>query len=438
MLAQNVGIGTTTPTATLDVNGTLRYTDGSQGVGKVLTSNSDGYAKWTALPASSPSQSNVAGFGTWGECDNPGLDNYQPLLGKKAGDFFGTVVEMNDQFAFISAPSFDTLGFTDCGAVFVYKLSGDKWQLTQTLLDPDGASSDNFGVMMDVDSNKLIIASPFDDFGTYTNAGSFCYFEFDGNVWQYVEKVTESAPASSRVFGLSLAIQGDYLVVGAPNFETVGRAYIYQFYLGSFQLIQTISNSTGNADDQFGRTVAIGGDFVVVSAPFATRDSTNQGFAKVYRKVGTYYYEIQYLTVEFNRFKRFANFGLSIGISNEHLILSSMNEGFNLYQFDGTLFSNRNLIPELPSISSADFIQLSSDKLLMLARRTIENNQNKVVPIVFKKLDFSYEKLLDINAISKANTAPFNCKVNNLGYFVLGYPFEYSYKGKVIFGKIKY
>ncbi|RLD41470.1 MAG: hypothetical protein DRI89_09720 [Bacteroidetes bacterium] len=42
-----VGIGTETPAATLEVNGTLNYTDGSEGAGKVLTSDASGNAGWT-------------------------------------------------------------------------------------------------------------------------------------------------------------------------------------------------------------------------------------------------------------------------------------------------------------------------------------------------------------------------------------------------------
>ncbi|RZA01015.1 MAG: hypothetical protein EOP47_12225 [Sphingobacteriaceae bacterium] len=44
--AQNVGIGTTTPTAKLQVNGTLKIVNGSQGEGKVLTSDAAGLATW--------------------------------------------------------------------------------------------------------------------------------------------------------------------------------------------------------------------------------------------------------------------------------------------------------------------------------------------------------------------------------------------------------
>lgn len=42
----NVGIGTSTPAANLDVVGTLKLTDGTQGAGKLLTSDADGNATW--------------------------------------------------------------------------------------------------------------------------------------------------------------------------------------------------------------------------------------------------------------------------------------------------------------------------------------------------------------------------------------------------------
>lgn len=44
--AQNVGLGTISPTAKLHVNGSLKITNGSQGEGKVLTSDAAGLATW--------------------------------------------------------------------------------------------------------------------------------------------------------------------------------------------------------------------------------------------------------------------------------------------------------------------------------------------------------------------------------------------------------
>ena len=49
-MAQNVGIGTNTPTQKLDIDGQIRIRGGAPGEGKVLTSSADGTASavdWT-------------------------------------------------------------------------------------------------------------------------------------------------------------------------------------------------------------------------------------------------------------------------------------------------------------------------------------------------------------------------------------------------------
>jgi hypothetical protein len=46
----NVGIGTDNPQESLDLNGTLRITNGSEGTGKVLTSDVNGTATWSGGP----------------------------------------------------------------------------------------------------------------------------------------------------------------------------------------------------------------------------------------------------------------------------------------------------------------------------------------------------------------------------------------------------
>lgn len=47
----NVGVGTSVPTAKLDVAGSVKIADGTQGNGKVLTSDANGVASWQTLPA---------------------------------------------------------------------------------------------------------------------------------------------------------------------------------------------------------------------------------------------------------------------------------------------------------------------------------------------------------------------------------------------------
>jgi hypothetical protein len=63
--AGNVGIGTTTPAAKLDINGSLKYTNGTQGNAKVLTSDPSGNATWLPLPTASGFPYNIPEIVNW-------------------------------------------------------------------------------------------------------------------------------------------------------------------------------------------------------------------------------------------------------------------------------------------------------------------------------------------------------------------------------------
>jgi len=60
--AENVGIGVSNPAAKLDVNGQVKISGGSPGVGKVLTSDATGLATWTTLPAAGVSGSGTTNY----------------------------------------------------------------------------------------------------------------------------------------------------------------------------------------------------------------------------------------------------------------------------------------------------------------------------------------------------------------------------------------
>jgi hypothetical protein len=89
----SVGIGTTlpTPTAKLEVNGTVKIMGGTPGVGKVLTSDASGLASWAAAPTASS-------VNAWGLSGNAitagqflGTTNPQSLIFKANGLIAGRV-----------------------------------------------------------------------------------------------------------------------------------------------------------------------------------------------------------------------------------------------------------------------------------------------------------------------------------------------------------
>ena len=79
--SQNVGIGTATPNAKLHVNGTFMVVDGSQGEGKILTSDATGLASWQ-LPPSTP----IVNYPVVWICCNPWMTKNLDVSTYRNGD----------------------------------------------------------------------------------------------------------------------------------------------------------------------------------------------------------------------------------------------------------------------------------------------------------------------------------------------------------------
>ena len=83
-------------------------------------------------------------------------------------------------------------------------------------------------------------------------------------------------------FGQSVAISGNYAIVGCKdnddNGSSSGSAYIFNVTTGTE--IKKIIGIGIDADDKFGSSVAISGNYAIVGAPFVA--STDDGVAYIY------------------------------------------------------------------------------------------------------------------------------------------------------------
>jgi hypothetical protein len=177
------------------------------------------------------------------------------------------------------------------GAVFVYaKISGG-WVLKQKLVGPGTygrLTADNFGYSVAIDGDTMVVGAPnqsYDAIGIdfKTNAGAAFVFVKAGDTWTHQQKLVgfglNGRMASDR-FGLSVAISGDTAVIGADSQDydavgspetprpSAGAAYVYTRIAGiwSTQLKLTAVDSDRQANDNFGRSVAIDGDTIAIGA----------------------------------------------------------------------------------------------------------------------------------------------------------------------------
>jgi len=156
--------------------------------------------------------------------------------------------------------------------------------------DEEGAGDDYFGRSVAISGNFAIVGAPLDDVGANNNQGSVSIYQHNGSEWVLMQKITDATGAVSDDFGRSVSISGNFAVVGAPGDDVgantgEGSASIYQYNGSTWVLMQKIS---GTAGDGFGEAVYISGNYVVIGAPYDDVGSkTDQGSASIYQYNGS-------------------------------------------------------------------------------------------------------------------------------------------------------
>ncbi|MFO0984385.1 MAG: hypothetical protein U1E76_22110 [Planctomycetota bacterium] len=224
-----------------------------------------------------------------GQC--PELQKLE-LAGGTYYDDFGFSVSVDGLVAVVGAHLDDTAAGTDAGSaqVFRYDAGSGQWLAEQQLFASDGAAGDAFGVSVAVSGNVIAVGAYLDDTATGADTGSVYVFRHDGSAWIEEQKIT-SGGASGDAFGRSVALSGDYLVVGAYLDDTTGgtdsgAAYFYKYRGSVLKWSFDGSKDGAAAGDGFGYAVAIDGSVAVVGAhDHDTAAGANAGQAYVYRNV---------------------------------------------------------------------------------------------------------------------------------------------------------
>jgi hypothetical protein len=105
-------------------------------------------------------------------------------------------------------------------------------------------------------------------------------------MWTPQAKLTASDSAAGDLFGRSVSISGDYIVIGAyqddPSGEDSGSAYIFKRDGESWIEMAKLSASDGAGGDFFGWSVSISGDDVIVGGYGDDDRGTDSGSAYIF------------------------------------------------------------------------------------------------------------------------------------------------------------
>lgn len=219
-----------------------------------------------------------------------------------AGGGFGTQVAIDGLFVAASAPLDTVGGQAQAGSAYAFVRSGPTWSEIVRRIDNEAGEQDNFGYSVAISGDTLVVGAAGDDLtaNDMTNRGAAYIFRRNQggtpDSWALLKKLAQPAPAVGDDFGYSVAINGDTIVVGARRDNTaapltiltdVGSAYVYQRNQGGLDnwgLVQTLNGPGFAAGDIFGYAVVIDGDIVAVGAPRRDDGTSNQGRVYIYAR----------------------------------------------------------------------------------------------------------------------------------------------------------
>lgn len=229
------------------------------------------------------------------------------------------------------------------GAVFVYRLNGSVWTQEAYLKSANSDANDYFGYSVSISGDTIAVGAYWEDSSQSTitngstaspnnsvsNAGAVFVYRRSGTSWYQEAYIKAPNPDAEDLFGYSVSISGDTILVGAggedsaettiTNGQTAsadnsaieaGAAYVFRRNGSTWTQEAFLKASNANAGDGFGWSVSLSGDVAVVGASEedsaqttitngATASSDNSisanGAAYVFRRIGSTWSQEAYL-----------------------------------------------------------------------------------------------------------------------------------------------
>lgn len=244
-----------------------------------------------------------------------GLTDYIKPFNTDAGDLFGFSVALSGNVLVVGAREEDSNGLGDDGSPF---------------------------------SNNLV------------NSGAAYVFRRGPGGWQQEAYIKSPNPDASDFFGTDVAVEGNILVVGAEEEDSitagvngesnnlgtnVGAAYVYERIDDVWQLVAFLKAGNPDTNDFFGHEVAISGRTIVVGSlfedtglsgvnPEPNNSVVNAGAAYVYREVDGVWEQEAFLKA--SNPERSDHFGESVSISGDTIVVGATLEDSPASQVNGS------------------------------------------------------------------------------------------------------
>ncbi|MFW5793474.1 MAG: HYR domain-containing protein, partial [Bacteroidota bacterium] len=194
-------------------------------------------------------------------------------------DNFGYAVALIDSFAFVTAPYNDAAG-NNSGAVYVFQNMEGDWIQTEILTPENPQADSEFGSSVDVWNDMLIVGAEGEN--------KAYIFEYNSGQWLQTADLSSEHHNSLANFGHSVAIYENTAVIGAYIDNThgsfAGSAFVFEKESDIWQQKAKLISSNIDAYDEFGGSVDIFEDEIIVGAKKNSENGHYAGMAYIFAK----------------------------------------------------------------------------------------------------------------------------------------------------------
>ena len=214
-----------------------------------------------------------------------------------ANDQFGRSVAISGATAVVGAGGDDDNG-PGSGSAYIFTHSGTNWTEQAKLTASDGVTGDWFGSSVAISGDTAIVGARHDNPNS-SKSGSAYVFVRSGTSWTQQAKLIANDGGANDEFGISVAISGDTVIVGAwgdddvsNNIGNAGAAYIFTRSSTNWIQQAKIVASDRASDDDFGLSVSISGDTAIVGSYGDDDNGARSGSAYIFARAGSSWLEL--------------------------------------------------------------------------------------------------------------------------------------------------
>ncbi|MDP7087592.1 MAG: FG-GAP repeat protein [Phycisphaerales bacterium] len=194
--------------------------------------------------------------------------------GIDAGDHFGRAVDVDGDTIAVGCPYYAAGcgGSNRCGSLFIFDLDEGVWGEVDRLTPSDQANEDYFGWKVSIDGDRLLTTSIYDDDMGWQSGSGYVFDRIDG-VWTEQFKLVPSNGDVQDMAGQCCRLQGDVAVLGGwYGNDDKGAAWVWRQNGSVWSEVAELNASDGQTSDIFGRSIGLDGDSVLVGANWHDAD----------------------------------------------------------------------------------------------------------------------------------------------------------------------